>query len=143
VEKDLLVKGGILIFGHELEVVASRASGPGGQHVNKTSTRITVRWNVPTTKALSAMQKERILQKLAGRLTNEGDIIIHSSSSRSQRQNKEDALGRLSNTVYKALHVQKKRMKTRVPRSAKEARLKSKSHRGQVKKLRSKKISND
>ena len=58
--KDLAVKNGVVIPEHELEITASRSGGPGGQHVNKTSTRITVRWNVRKTSALSDEQKEQI-----------------------------------------------------------------------------------
>ena len=62
-KNDLSIKNGIIIPEHELEITTSRAGGPGGQHVNKTSTRITVRWNVKNTNALNPEQKERVLQK--------------------------------------------------------------------------------
>jgi len=137
---DLPIKNGIVIPEQELEMKASRASGPGGQHVNKTSTRITVRWNVPDSIALNGMQKERVLERLQNDLTKEGDLIIHSSSSRSQQQNKEDALLRLADKVRKALYVPKKRMATRISKAKKEARLKTKAHRGRIKKMRSKKL---
>lgn len=138
-KNDLSVKNGIVIPDHELEIATSRAGGPGGQHVNKTDTRITVRWNVNKTIALSEAQKERVLQNLQSRLTSEGDLIIHNSASRSQLQNKQMALAQLANEVRKALHVPKKRMATRVSRSVKESRLKVKAIRSTVKKLRSKK----
>lgn len=139
-ESDLNVKNGVSIPLHELDVTASRAGGPGGQHVNKTSTRITLRWNIPATKALSETQKTRVLQKLENRLTKEGDLIIHNSSSRSQQQNREAALKQLAKEIKKALHVPKRRMKTKVPKAAKEARLKSKAKRSEVKKMRKKKF---
>jgi len=142
-KNDLPVKNGIVIPGHEIEITASRAGGPGGQHVNKSDTRITIRWNVKTTTALTDVQKERVLQNIASRLTSEGDLIIHNSSSRSQQQNKKNALALLSQIVRKALHVPKKRMKTRVPKSIKEARLKEKKRRGEIKKIRRKKIQYD
>lgn len=138
--EDLPVKNGIVIPGQELEITASRAGGPGGQHVNKSSTRITVRWNVSTTGALTPEQKELVLQKLQSRLTNEGDLIVHNSASRSQQQNKEMALARLAQEVRNALHVPKKRMATRLSRAKKEARLQTKTHRSDIKKMRSKKI---
>lgn len=133
------VKEGIIIPEHELEITTSRAGGPGGQHVNKSDTRITVRWNVPSTRALDEAQKSRILQKLQSQLTAEGDIIIHNSSSRSQQHNKQNALDQLAYTIRKALHVPKKRMKSIAPRSAQESRLRAKSVRSMVKKLRNKK----
>lgn len=121
---------------HEIEITASRASGPGGQHVNKSSTRITVRWNVKNSAALTNEQKERVLQKLQSQLTTEGDLIMHSGSSRSQQQNKEIALKQLNQKIRQALYIPKKRMKTRTPASAQEARLQEKSHRSFIKQSR-------
>ena len=139
-KNDLSIKNGIIIPEHELEITTSRAGGPGGQHVNKTSTRITVRWNVKNTNALNPEQKERVLQKLAPQLTSEGDLIIHNSASRSQEQNKRMAFARLAQEVRNALHIPKKRMATKVSRGVKEARLHEKSRRGFIKKMRSKRI---
>ncbi len=106
--EDVRIKDGIVIPKEELEITASRAGGPGGQHVNKSNTRITVRWNVRNTYALTEMQKQRVEDKFASVITDDGDIIIHSASSRSQLQNKEDALKRLADKVRKALYVPKK-----------------------------------
>lgn len=139
-KNDLLIKNGISIPDHELEITASRAGGPGGQHVNKTNSRISVRWNVKNTSALTDEQKERVLQKLHVQLTTEGDLIVHNSASRSQEQNKRSALMRLVQEVRNALTIPKKRMKTRVSRGAKEARLQAKTWRSNIKKLRSKKL---
>ena len=139
-KKDLPIKNSIMIPDHELEITASRSGGPGGQHVNKTSTRITVRWNARQTGSLSDTLKERLLQKLSPRLTIDGDLIISNSTSRSQLQNKEQALARLADTIRKALYVPKRRMKTRIPKSAQKARLKAKTHRSSIKKMRSKNI---
>lgn len=142
-EDDLRIKEHITIPGHELEISASRSGGAGGQHVNKTSTRITIRWNVQTTAALTDEQKIRVLEKLHNKLTSEGDLIIHNSESRSQHHNKELALRRLADIVRQALYVPKKRMKTRVPKSATEKRLHEKSVRGAIKKMRTQKIVED
>lgn len=136
----LKIKNELVIPAQELEITASRAGGPGGQHVNKTSSRITVRWNLVNTVALSFEQKQRALEKLAGQLTSEGDIIVHNSFSRSQLQNKQAALDNLANIIRKALTVPKRRMKTKVPRGTKEARLQSKSRHSNIKKLRSNKF---
>lgn len=138
-KNDVHVKNGITIPEHDLEITTSRSGGAGGQHVNKTDTRITIRWNVKNTTVLNEEQKNRVLQNLQSRLTIEGELIIHNSESRSQQQNKEMALAQLAHIIRKALHVPKKRMKTRTPHSVKEARLESKTHRGEIKKMRSKK----
>lgn len=142
-KNDVSLKNGIVIPDHEIEITASRSGGPGGQHVNKTSTKITLRWNVKNTTVLTDEQKERVLQNLIGRLTSEGDLIIQNRASRSQQQNREMALAQLAQTISKALHVPKKRMKTRTPKGVKEARLQSKTHRGTIKKMRSKKFHDD
>lgn len=134
------VKNGIIIPEHELEITASRSGGAGGQHVNKTSSRITVRWNVKNTQALSPEQKERVLQKLQSQLTVEGDLIIHSSESRSQQHNKDAALNRLAHIIAKALYVPKKRKATKISKEAQEKRLQAKSKHSFLKKMRSKKI---
>lgn len=135
---DLPIKNGITISAHELIITASRAGGPGGQHVNKANTRITVYWNIKTTTALTEEQKERVLHKLQARLTTEGELIISSGSSRSQEHNKKLALDRLAYEVRKALHVPKKRMKTKIPVHVDQVRLEQKSRRGTLKKIRSK-----
>lgn len=140
---DIHVKNGIVIPAHELEITASRSGGAGGQHVNKTNTRITVRWNVIRTQALNDFQKERLLHKLASQLTTDGDLIIHNSTSRSQEQNKKAALANLAHIIKTALHISKKRVPTSIPESVQQARLKQKKHRSKHKQLRSKKISVD
>lgn len=139
-KNDILVKAGIVIPNSEIEITTSRSGGAGGQHVNKTDSRITVRWNIPNTIALSPEQKTRVLHNLASRLTTEGDLIIHHSVSRSQQQNRQGALEQLASLVRKALYVPKKRMKMRIPKSAKESRLNTKAKRGIIKKLRGSKI---
>ena len=137
-KNDLPIKNGIVIPYHELEITSSRAGGPGGQHVNKTNSRITVRWNIQTTNALNDEQKARVIQNLAPLLTSEGDLIVHSSSSRSQQQNKDMAFASLAAKVRQALHIPKKRMATRVSKTAQKARLDEKAHRGSIKKMRGK-----
>lgn len=143
VQDGLSVKNGIVIPMHELEITTSRAGGPGGQHVNKSDTRVTVRWNVYKTVALNQAQLSRVLQNLQSRLTIDGDLIINCATSRSQQQNKEAAFVLLAQVIRKALFIPKKRVATKVSRAAKESRLQTKARRSAIKKLRSRKIGND
>lgn len=135
---DLHIQNGINIPGNELVITASRSSGPGGQKVNKSSTKVTVRWNVKNTSALNEEQKTRILESLKSQLTVDGDIIVNSEVSRSQFQNREMALIHLAEKIQKALFIPKKRKPTKISKSVKESRLKTKKIRSSIKKMRSK-----
>lgn len=139
-KQDIVIKNGIAIPEHEIEITTSRSGGPGGQSVNTSNTRVSLRWNARNTQALTEEQKQRVLNKLAPRLTTEGDLIIHHSSGRSQLQNKELALKQLATMIREALHVPKKRMATRISKGTKEARLQAKKQHSTVKKMRSKKF---
>ncbi|MDZ4129857.1 MAG: alternative ribosome rescue aminoacyl-tRNA hydrolase ArfB [Hydrogenophaga sp.] len=142
-KNDLPIKNGIVIPEQELEITTSRAGGPGGQHVNKTDTRITIRWNVKNSTALSEKQKERVIENLGARLTEDGDFIINNSASRSQQQNKKMALSNLAQEIRKALHVPKKRIESTVSKAVKESRLRAKARRSTIKKIRSTKFENE
>jgi ribosome-associated protein len=135
---DIIINDTLSIPSQELEITASRSGGAGGQHVNKTDTKITVRWNVKNSNALNDEQKARIMQNLHKQLTTEGDLLVHNSTSRSQEHNKKMALKSMAEKIRKALIVPKKRMATRVPQAAKAARVDTKMHRGVIKKLRNK-----
>ncbi len=139
-KNDLPIKNGIIIPENELIISSSRSGGKGGQHVNKTETKITVRWNVKNSIAIDENKKERVMWNLQSKLTKDGDLIVHNSESRSQQQNKDNALNILAKIVRKALYVPKKRIKTRTPKKEKEKRLREKKHRSDIKKMRSKKI---
>ena len=117
----------------ELSFRASRAGGPGGQFVNKVSTRIEVRWNVRTTRALDDAQRARVIHKLASRLDGEGYLRVVASDTRSQLRNKEAARARLVEAVDKALVIPKARRPTKTPKAAKQKRLDTKRLRGQLK----------
>jgi len=110
----------------ELDVRVSRASGAGGQHVNKTSSRVEIFWNIPGSRALSEEQRSRLLEKLASKLTTEGSIRVVASDMRSQSRNRDLAEERLAELVRQALIIPKKRRATKPTRAAKEARLESK-----------------
>lgn len=134
--EDLPIQHGITIPGNEIEYLASRSGGPGGQHANKASTRITLRWHLMASSAFSDEQKKQISAKLAHELTTEGALIIHDSRSRSQHQNKEHARQRLADKLRQALTKPKKRKKTKVPKGIKEERLTQKKQRSALKKER-------
>ena len=120
----------------ELVYRASRAGGAGGQHVNTSSTRIELLWNVRATQALDEAQRARVASKLASRLDGEGWLRIVSSARRSQLQNREAAEERLLELIRGALTVPKRRKATKPSRGAKEARLSEKKKRGDTKRQR-------
>jgi ribosome-associated protein len=120
----------------ELEFRASRSGGPGGQHVNTSSTRVEVTWDVAGSPALSDEQCQRLLARLASRLDGTGRLRLVSSSTRSQLRNREDVTERLREVVAQALVVPKTRKRTRPPRAAKAARLESKRRRSATKRDR-------
>jgi ribosome-associated protein len=120
----------------ELDIRASRASGAGGQHVNKTSSRIEISWNVAASSAITEEQRERLLARLSSRLSDDGAIRVVASETRSQLRNREAAEARLAETIAKALMVPKKRKPTRRPRAANEARLTEKKKQSDRKRER-------
>jgi ribosome-associated protein len=120
----------------ELIYRASRAGGAGGQHVNTSSTRIELLWNIRTTSALDPETRARVEAKLASRLDSEGWIRVVASARRSQGQNREAAEERLIALVQGALVVRKRRKATRPSRGQKEARLTEKKKRGDTKRQR-------
>ena len=129
----LIVNERVSIPRHELSARASRAGGAGGQHVNTSSTRIEILWNVRTSAALDDDTRARLMEKLATRIDGEGVIRVVASDRRSQRQNRESAEDRLVELVRKALVVQKKRRPTKPSRAAKERRISEKKKRGETK----------
>jgi ribosome-associated protein len=133
---DLRVNARLTIPRDELVVQASKAGGPGGQHVNTSSTRIEVRWNVESSRALSEADRARLRTSLAGRIDTAGMIRVTASESRSQRRNRDFAEERLADLVRRALVIPKTRKKTKKPRGAVEARLQQKRERAGRKKDR-------
>jgi ribosome-associated protein len=120
----------------ELDVQAITGSGPGGQNVNRSATRIALRWNVRNTKALDDMQRERVAAVLASRLDTEGNIRIVAGEHRSQLQNRAEASLRLAQLVARALIVPKKRKATKPTRGSVEKRLTEKRQRSSTKRDR-------
>ncbi len=118
---------------HELHFSFAHASGKGGQNVNKTATKVTVRWSIGRSRVLSLLQKDRLRQKLAHRVTNTDEFVISAESERSQLQNRAAAASRLRSLVAKALHIAKPRRATRPTRSSKEKHSASKKHHSLIK----------
>jgi len=125
-EKLLPVNDSLSIPRSELDVRVSRASGAGGQHVNKTSSRVEIFWNIPASRAISEEQRARLLDMLVSKLTTEGSVRVVASDMRSQSRNRDLAEERLADLVRRALMVPRKRRPTKPTRAAKEARLESK-----------------
>ena len=120
----------------ELEVRASRSGGPGGQHVNTSSTRIELVWNVKTSAVLYDDQRATIIKALGPRIAASGALRVVASDTRSQRQNRQLAEERLAEVVRKALVVKAPRKRTRPTRGAVERRLAEKKLRSERKRGR-------
>ena len=135
-EDGLALSGSKVIPRAELTYRASRAGGAGGQHVNTSSTRIELLWNVRSTAVLSPEEVIRLEVKLASRIDSDGWIRIVSSERRSQLRNREAAEIRLVELVKEALVVAKKRRPTKPTKGSKEARLSGKKKRGETKRQR-------
>lgn len=110
----------------ELAFKGLRSSGPGGQHVNKTSSKIEVSFHLDHSKALSEIEKTRIREKLASKISSEGLISLQCSETRSQHRNKAIAVEKIIDLLQKNLIVVKKRQKTKPSKSSIERRLKTK-----------------
>lgn len=131
-------ESGVRERGFEAEFVfsASRSSGPGGQHVNKVSTRIELRLDIPGSKLLKEEEKLILMDKLANRISKEGIFILASQSGRSQYNNRTEVTERFYRLVEKALTPAKKRRPTRPTNASKIKRLESKQLRSEKKMLR-------
>ena len=135
-ERAIRVNDRLAIPRAELGVRATRASGAGGQHVNKTSTRVEITWNVSSSQVLSDEDRARLVTRLASRLSDDGELRVVASDTRSQLQNRELAETRLAEIVRRALVIPKARRKTRPSRAAKQARLNDKRKLSEKKRVR-------
>jgi ribosome-associated protein len=119
----------------ELQIDFIRASGPGGQNVNKVATAVQLRFDVRAT-ALPQEVKDRLIRLAGNRMTSEGVLLIEAKRFRTQEQNREDAIQRFIELVRKSLVKPKVRKKTKPSQASKEERLKEKKRRGEIKKMR-------
>jgi len=132
----LIITPDIVIPDEEFEWKFIRASGPGGQNVNKVSSAVQLRFLLPVNTSLPAAAKNR-LRRLAGqKLIDDGSILFQARSERSQEQNRREALDRLAALIRAALIEPKVRKKTRPTRASKERRIESKKRRGSTKQQR-------
>lgn len=135
---DVEVQPGVTIPEREIWFTASRSGGPGGQHVNTTASKVTLHWVPASSAAFDSNQRQRVLRRLDNRLTAEGELQLHVSTHRSQLRNREEACERLAEVVRSALHVRKRRRKTKPTRGSIERRITAKKQRSEKKKLRGK-----
>ncbi|MCK5825934.1 MAG: aminoacyl-tRNA hydrolase [Desulfuromusa sp.] len=134
---DLQISDDIIISGKQIEITAIRSQGAGGQNVNKVSTGIHLRFDIPGS-SLPDELKQRLLQSSDHRINKDGAIIIKSQQTRSQEQNRLNALDLLQTMIQSAMITQKPRKKSRPSRSSMEKRIGQKKQRGRVKELRQK-----
>jgi ribosome-associated protein len=127
----------------ELSYTASRSSGPGGQHVNKVSTRVTLRFDLVNSPNLSPEQKNLLQERLPTRISKQGILRVVSQKTRSQATNRKLALERFVELLQQSLEPRSERKPGKIPSTAKEKRIASKKHRGHLKKERAWKISRE
>ncbi len=121
---------------NELVITASKSGGPGGQNVNKVNSKVTLRFNVTNSPTLTEHDKEVILQRLASRISTDGELIITAQHMRTQLQNKEAAIAKFNQLMEKAYAPRKARKATKPTKSSVKKRLDSKKKHSEKKKMR-------
>ena len=132
----------IAISEKEIKMDFIRASGPGGQNVNKVATAVQLRFDVINSPSLSDDVRKRLIRLAGKRMTEDGVLVFKASRFRTQESNRQDAIERLVQLIVKAAEKPRPRVKTRPPKKTRERRLGDKRHRGQVKRTR-RQVSND
>lgn len=127
----------------EIQVIFTRASGPGGQNVNKVSSAVQLRFDVLASPSLPADVKPRLTRLAGRRMTEDGVLVLEAKRYRSQEQNRQDAIERLVELIGRARHAPPARRKTRPTAASQQRRLESKRQRGQVKRQRRFEISDE
>lgn len=131
-----MVVGDLVIPEVELVEQASRSSGPGGQHVNKTNTRVTLRWNLETSGAIGRIRRARLKHSLAHRLTRKGELVVHASRHRSRARNRDLARERLAELVRDGVAVPRTRRATKPTKAARSKIRTAKLRQSKRKQLR-------
>lgn len=134
----ITVTSQLIIPNEEVQITASRSSGPGGQNVNKVNTRVTLHFPVWSSKYLTDSQKAKISSRLKSRITKDGILYLHAQGTRSQSMNRAVLLERFSILLGDALTPAKPRKKTRIPHSVTKRRLEQKKQRSGLKNDRQK-----
>ncbi|MCI5221171.1 MAG: aminoacyl-tRNA hydrolase [Candidatus Electrothrix sp. AR4] len=137
-KEQYFITSSVVIPASALSFTYSRSSGKGGQHVNKVNTKVSLRFDLNASQALSEGQKQLLRQRLAGRLNNLGILRLDGDRQRSQIGNREEVVRRFVSLLQAALHVNKSRRKTKPSKNAKKRRLQVKKKRGQLKRQRGK-----
>lgn len=135
-QEGITISNALVIPAAEVWFKFSRSGGRGGQHVNKVSSRVELRFSVRDSSALSDVQKVRLTHTLRGRIDSEGILHLTADSSRSQWSNREDATARFVDLLREGLRPPKKRVATRPTRAAKRKRSDAKRHRSDIKSMR-------
>lgn len=136
----ILITDNVTIREDEIAFKASRSGGPGGQNVNKVSSRVTLSFDAVRSPSLTQDQKLRIRRKLSNRINKQGVLQVVSQRTRSQEMNRADALERFAQLLRYALRIERPRIRTKVPKAVKERRLEQKKRRTTIKGARSKRI---
>ena len=132
----MTVDRGLEIPEDEIVLRFSPAGGPGGQHANRSSTRVDLTWNIARSRVLSARQRRLLKAHLKGRIDPSGNLRLSSDTHRSQLRNREEVQRRLARLVSEALRPRPRRLPTQPSRAAHERRLASKRRRAETKRLR-------